>query len=739
VRFVIAAALTLTAACHPHKAPMTWPALDDKLLADAAATYNFRLGVPAPLAVTPDGAVLFRRTPSRAFAADLFELAPDGTVRTLATAAELLGTGEENLSNEEKARRERTRTATKGVVDIDVSEDGSIIMVPLGGKFFLIERATGKRTVIDPGGAAYDPRLSPDGTRIAFIREGALWLSTLTASRQWTTPPEGHEDGIADFAAQEELSRTRGYWWSPDSRSIVFQRTDTRGMDTIHVADARNPERAPVPFKYPRAGRPNAKLQLGVVKAHVSGDAAADLERAHLVATPTWLTWDARYEYLVSVQWPKGAPLTAVVIDRDQQEVAVLASDGSRLSPLLTERDDAWLNVDVGAPKWLPDGSGFLWMTEASGTWTLALHAPDGKLVRTLTRPELGLRKLGGVDDRGAVVLASADPTHQDVYRVPLDGGAPVRLTDGNGVAGQQRNGVLAKHGIVAVEVALERGGRTTLVLGPRGRHELPSVAERPSLVPTTKLETVELSGRTHHVAITRPRAFDAGRRYPVLLKVYAGPHAVMVEAAADGYIMDQWYADAGFIVVRSDNRGTPNRGRAWERAILNDLITVPLDDQVAALQAVGARHRELDLTRVGVFGWSFGGYFATMAVLLRPDVFKAAIAGAPVTDWALYDTAYTERYMKTPQQNPAGYTATSALTHAGKLTRPLLVIHGITDDNVHFAHALALIESLYLAAKRAEVITLSATHMVPDPKLMLAREQVQIDFFREHLSRATP
>ncbi len=711
----------------------TWPALDDKLLADAAATYNFRLGIPIPLAVTPDGAVLFRRTQPREFAADLFELSPTGKVRTLVTAAELLGAGEEHLSNEEKAKRERTRTATKGVVDIDVSEDGSIVMVPLGGKFFLIDRASGKRTTVDPGGPAYDPRLSPDGRMVAFIRDRAIWLVPASGlvPKPLTIPPEGHEDGMADFAAQEELGRTRGYWWSPDGESIAFQRTDTRGMDTIYVSDARNPERAPVPFKYPRAGRPNAKIRLGVI----------GLAEQRAEDRIQWVDWSADYEYLASVQWPKGAPLTGLVLDRDQQKLMVFGFDAAtrKFSSLLTESDDAWLNVDVGAPKWLPDGSGFLWMTEASGTWTLELHGRDGKHVRALTNAGFGLRQLIGVDETGAVVLASTDPTYADVFRVPLDGGAPVRLTASDGVAGQMRGRALANHGVVAVDIALAKGGRKTLAIGSTGTHELPSVAESPSLVPTTKLETIELAGRTHHVSITRPRAFDPNRKYPVLLKVYAGPHAVMVEAAADSYVMDQWYADAGFIVVRSDNRGTPNRGRAWERAILKDLITVPLDDQVGALQAVGARHKELDLARVGVFGWSFGGYFAAMAVLLRPDVFKAAVAGAPVTDWALYDTAYTERYMKTPQQNPDGYKATSALTHAAKLTRPLLVVHGITDDNVHFAHTLALVEHLYLAAKRAEVIMLSATHMVPDPKLMLAREQVQIDFFREHLSRSTP
>jgi dipeptidyl-peptidase 4 len=697
----------------------SWPKLDDQLLADAAATFNWRLGTPTPLAITRDGAVLFRRTPPRDFASDLFELAPDGSVRTLATAADLLGAGEERLSDAEKARRERTRTATRGVVDAEVSDDGQTVLVPLGGKLFLLDRATGKRTAIDPAGAAYDPHLSPDGKTVAFIRGGDVWLVGASGPpRQLTRHPEGFEYGVADFAAQEELGRTRGFWWSPDSKQLVIQRSDLRKIQTLYVADARHNDRPPVPFRYPRAGTPNAIVDLGIVDVRGGGE-------------PRWLPWDhARHEYLVSVDWKARAPLTALVIDRDQVNLAVIRFDPARATatPLLTEHDDAWLNAVP--PRWLDDGSGFLWMTERPGQWTLELRAPDGKLVRTLTKPELGLRRLVGADDRSALVEAASEPTRQDVWRIPLDGGAPTRLSGGDGVASAQ-----AKHGVVIVNTALAAGGKQLVAILPGGARELPSTAERPSLVPTTRLETVELAGRTHHVAITRPRDFDPARRYPVLLKVYAGPHVVTVEAARDAYVMDQWYADAGFIVVRADGRGTPNRGRAWERAVLRDLITIPLADQVDALQAIAARHPELDLARVGVYGWSFGGYFSTLAALLRPDVFQAAVAGAPVTDWALYDTAYTERYMKQPRDNSEGYQATSALTHAGKLVRPLLIIHGITDDNVHFAHSLALIEALYVTGKRAEVITLSATHMVPDPKLNLAREQVQVDFFRQHLA----
>ena len=692
---------------------MTWPALDSQLLADAAATFNFRLGRPAALAITRDGAVLFRRTPPRSFASDLYELAPDGSVKTLATVAELMGTGEESLSNAEKARRERMRTATRGVVDVGVSDDGQTVLVPLGGVFHLIDRKTGAKSRLDPGGEAYDPHLSPDGKSIAFVRDGDLYVTTGAGTRRLTKHPEGLEYGVADFAAQEELNRRRGFWWAPDSKRIAFQRTDARKVDTIYVADARHPEKVPVPFKYPRAGTANATLDLGVV------DAAG--------GEPVWLTWDRAFEYLVDIRWDEHAPLTAVVLDRDQVNLAYVALESGKT--LIAEHDDAWLNVQVGAPRWLADGSGFLWMTEAPGQWTLELHAPDGALVRTLTRPELGLRWLVGLDGDAAIVEASAQATRQDLWRVPLDGSAATRITAGDGVSDG-----LARYGTVVADTRLAAGGLRYEVIRGGVHHAMPSVAEVPVLEPTTRLEQVQLGGRTHDVAITRPRHLVPGATYPVLLKVYGGPHANMVEDARDDYVMDQWYADAGFIVVRSDGRGTPQHGRAWERAILRDLITIPLQDQVDALQATGRAHPEMDMTRVGVFGWSFGGYFSTMAVLLRPDVFACGVAGAPVTDWTLYDTAYTERYMKQPSDNAAGYAATSALTHAAQLTRPLLIIHGITDDNVHFAHTLALIEELYVAGKRAEVITLSATHMVPDPKLNLAREQVQVDFFRQHL-----
>jgi dipeptidyl-peptidase-4 len=222
-----------------------------------------------------------------------------------------------------------------------------------------------------------------------------------------------------------------------------------------------------------------------------------------------------------------------------------------------------------------------------------------------------------------------------------------------------------------------------------------------------------------------------------VIVDVYAGPTAKVVTADRRGYLSHQLMADAGFIVVGIDGRGTPGRGRDWERAVKKDLITIAIHDQAEVLKVLGTRLPELDLGRVGITGWSFGGYAAAMAVLLRPDVFHAAIAGAPVTDWRLYDTFYTERYMGLLDENQAGYESTSAITQAAKLSRPLLLIHGTTDDNVYFANSMQLADALFRAGRHFELLPLSGfTHMVPDPVVKKSLTAREVDFFRRNLPR---
>jgi len=745
LRTGFALAMSLGAACQQRTARKppaaaapaadAWPALDEQLLTAAAQTAQFRLGRPQPLAVAPDGSVLFRRTPPRARRADLFTLDPQtGQARELLNVDALLQAGDEKLSAAERARRERSRTQTSGVVDIGLSSSGERVLVPLGERLFVLERRSGRVHELGVGpGFPFDPQLSPDGQHVAFVRDGDLWVCAADGGgepRRLTQHEPHTEYGSAEFVAQEELDRKSGYVWSPDSRKLAFQRTDASAVDTLYVSDPRHPEREPTPFKYPRAGRPNARVDLGVVAINDKSQ-------------PRFIRWDLeRLPYLAHLSWPENAPLTVLALSRDQTTSVLFAidADSGALRELLRERDDSWLNLKSGSPTWLSDGSGFLWLHEEEAGYALQLRAADGALTRTLASPDQGVREIYAAFPDAVIVAASQDPREQHVYRIPLAGGPAERLTEAGGV-----HAALAEHGVVVINSEPREGGfRSEAVALPSAgdaqnarRWQLPSLAEKPAVTPTTQLESVRVDGRDLYTSVTRPRSFQPGQRYPVLLRVYGGPRAHNVLDTKNGYLLDQIYADAGFIVLRAEGRGTPDRGRAFERAILKDLITLPLADQADALRALCDRHPELDRTRVGVFGWSFGGYLSTMAVLLRPDVFHAAVAGAPVTDWALYDTAYTERYMRTPAENPSGYAHTSALTHAAGLSRPLLLIHGLTDDNVHFAHALALIEALYAASKAVEVVALASTHMVVDPRQALAREKLQVEFFRKHLGRS--
>jgi dipeptidyl-peptidase-4 len=718
-------------ATAPAAAKAAWPEPDDAVLEQIASTRDFSLGVPAGIWVAPDGGeVWFRRSAPRSFVADLYAFdVATGRERQVLTAAQLLSGAAEQLSIEEKARRERQRVVTRGITSFSADEAGLRLLVPLSGRLFLLERQGGAPRELKAPGPFVDARLSPDGRLVALVSQGDLYVLDAAGRK----PPRrltrrsssSIEHGVAEFVAQEEMDRSSGYWWSPDSSSIAYQKSDLSRVETLHIADATHPEQAAVSFRYPRAGTPNADVTLGVIG--VNG------------GRTRWIEWDrAAYPYLASVTWQKNAPLTLVVQNREQKAELVLAADtkSGATRTLVAERDDAWLNLDPRLPHWTRDGKGFLWSSEASGSWQLSLRDAEGALVRTLVPAAMGYRGFAGIDDeRGAAwVRASADPRRSHVYRVPLDGSSPVAVTKGDGEFSVHTNDAAGVAVLVSREADGQRHARVRRGDGSIAG-ELASFAEQPRALPRPELASVTIDGREHHAAVLRPRSFERGRRYPVLVSVYGGPHATMVKLDPHAYLTDQWYADGGFIVVRADGRGTPGRGRAFERAIQQRLASVALDDQVAILRARGAERPELDLDRVGITGWSFGGYMSTMAVLLRPDVFRAAAAGAPVTDWRDYDTHYTERYMGLPSAAEAAYDESSALVRAAQLARPLLIIHGTTDDNVYFTHSLKLSQALFRAGKPFELLPLAGfTHLVPDPVVKKALSRRVLEFFRENL-----
>ena len=708
-----------------------------------AATYRFRHGQPTSVTVTPDGReVLFLRSGPRSFVRDLYAFdVASGAERVLLTAEQILEGAEESLTAEEKARRERQRLAARGIAGFGLSNDGRRVLVPLSGRLFVVDRDSRKvRELESAAGAPVDPRFSPDGSKVAAVRGGDLYVLDVAAGterRLTTSASETLESGLAEFVAQEEMGRYEGYWWAPDGGTIAYQETDTASVERLYIGDPFTPEQAPQPWVYPRAGRANAKVRLGLVP--VAGGAT------------TWVRWDAdRYPYLASVRWQANAPLTILVQNRTQTEELLLAVDPANgdTRTLHVERDRTWLNLDPDLPRWLPSGEGFLWSTERDGGWALELRDRTGGFVRTVVPVESGYRAFLRVDERRGVVyvLASPDPTEEHVLRASLreEGGEPRRLTAEPGV----HTGVFAESGADVWVHTVQRpdGSVDTVVRRLDGREVGPlrSVTERPPFAPNLEITSVEVDGRRHYAALVRPRDFDERRRYPVIVYVYGGPHWNVVSTAGQRFLLHQWIADHGYVVVSIDGRGTPGRGRVWERALAfaegvdgprGDIVSVPLEDQAAVLKALGERSPELDLARVGVFGWSYGGTMAAMAVLRRPDVFRAAVAVAPVNDWRDYDTHYTERYLGLPDDNPAGYDRSAAATWAEKLDRPLLLMHGTADDNVYFFHSLKLVNALFRAGRPFEFVPLVGfTHSVPDPLMTVRIYDRLVAFFDERL-----
>jgi dipeptidyl-peptidase-4 len=728
--------LLLGAALLATSPPPAPPPVAASFLRENAETRGFRAGLPTRAVVVPGGAeVIFLRSGPRSGVQSLFatEVA-SGVTRELLTAEELLATEPGELSDAEKARLERQRITARGITHFQLSQDGRTLLASVAGRVYALDRAAGgKRRLPLPAGAL-DPRLSPDGKLVAFVSGGELHVLDLVAgtSRALTSGAgEWKTHGLAEFVAQEEMDRSEGYWWSPDSRSLAFEEADDSGVEKLSIQDPARPERPPVQFAYPRAGRENARVRLAVVG--IEG------------GEPAWISWDRdRYPYLAQVRWEKGGPLLLLVQDRAQTEEVVLRADpgSGKTIPLLVEKDAAWLNLDPSALRWMPDGSGFLWFTERSGGAEVELRGVDGARVADVVPRELGFVALVGVADDGEVWFLGTrgDPTRDRLFRVRpgrtpvevvLPGGPTVGLSASLGDRGKALLVTASREG---------QGSRTTLH-APDGKERvrLPSVAVDPPFRPRPEIRQVGRRGLW--TSLVRPRDFRAGVKYPVLVDVYGGPTRFAPIGARARMPLTQWTADQGFLVVNIVNRGeTARQGRAFERAVKGDLAGPALEDQVDALTALGAVVPEMDLSRVGIVGWSFGGYMAALAALRRPDVYRAAVAGAPVVDWRDYDTYYTERYLGLPAEAPQAYDRSSLTGLAGKDHAPLLLVHGTADDNVYLIHSLKLADALFRAGAPAFFVPLAnVTHLASDPATAERLAELEIRFFRENLGAPRP
>ncbi|GAA1424457.1 prolyl oligopeptidase family serine peptidase [Streptomyces thermospinosisporus] len=694
-----------------------------------ARTQRFTLGAPRSFTVAPDGSrVVFLRSGSGTDRANsLWVLdTEEGTERVAADPRALLGGTEEHLSPEERARRERSREGGAGIVSYATDAAVELASFALSGRLFTAELRAGTARELPAAGPVIDPRPSPDGRHVAYVAGGALRVVSAEGAddRALAAPDGDHVSyGMAEFIAAEEMGRSRGFWWAPESDRLLVARVDDTPVRRWWISDPAHPEREPSRVAYPAAGTANADVRLFVIG---------------LDGVRTEVSWDrARYPYLARVHWSgAGAPLLLVQA-RDQRSQLFLALDPDTGATRMVHADEdpTWLELIPGVPCWSPSGR-LVRITDEGGARRLVVGE------RPLTGPQLHLRAVLDVSDDDVLVAASAgeeaaEPEIGEVHVYRVNELGVERLSQEPGVHSAVRAGDVT----VLVSATLDRpGSRVRILRDGKPTAAVLSYADDPGMSPRV---TLTYGGaRRIPCAVLMPRDYSGNAPLPVLMDPYGGPHGARVLAAHNPHLTSQWFADQGFAVVVADGRGTPGRSPAWEKAVHHD-FTLSLDDQIEALQDLAASH-PLDLSRVAIRGWSYGGYLAALAVLRRPDVFHAGIAGAPVTDWRLYDTHYTERYLGDPAAQPESYARSSLVTDDGLSGaagphRPLMIVHGLADDNVVVAHALRLSSALLAAGRPHEVLPLSGvTHMTPQEQVAENLLLLQVDFLKRSLGLRT-
>ena len=684
-----------------------------------ARTRRFTLGVPRSFTIADDGAaVLFLR--SRAGDDPLtclwaFDPAA-GTERLVADPAGLGGraAGDEELPPEERTRRERMREHATGITAYATDRRAQVAAFTLGGRLWTADVGQASTRELPVAGPAADPRPDPAGGRIAYVSGGGLHVIGADGTGdQLLAAPEGPDVGygLPEHVASESMSRHRGYWWAPDGSRILVARVDLAPVQRWYIGDPANPSRPPTEIAYPAAGTANADVTLWIV--------GLDGSRVEV-------RWDRNaHEYVVAACWA-GSQLLVVVQSRSQRSLRVLDVDPATGQTRLRREDtDAcWVHIMPGVPAVTGSGA-MVWAADIGGTRRLVF---DGAAV---TPDGLNLREVIGADGETVLFTASAEPTEIGLWSYsPQTGLVPVSTSPGVH-QGWRAGGTT----VVVSESIAEPGQRATVHRDGRAATVIASRAEVPVL--RARPEVLRLGERELRTVVLLPSWHRPGSgRLPVLMDPYGGPAGQRVLADHDGYLSSQWFAEQGFAVVTADGRGTPGRGPAWEREIFGDLAGPVLEDQVAVLHAAAERFGDLDLGRVGIRGWSFGGFLAALAVLRRPDVFHAAVAGAPILDQRLYDTHFKERYLGHPGEQPEAYDRSSLIADAPWLRRPLMLIHGLADDNVVAANTLRMSAALLAAGRPHTVLPLAGvSHMTPQEVIAENLLVIQADFLKQALT----
>jgi len=682
-----------------------------------ARTRRYTLGRPRTFTVAEDGSrVVFLRS-----------RAGDDPVGCLwvfdvASATERVvfdptGSGEEHLSAEERDRRERRRESLTGVTDYATDRAGSIAAFAMDGGLRVADLVNGGARRVDIGADdPFDPRPDPTGRHIAYVAGGALRVVGTDGADDHELASDPDPDvcwGLAEFVAAEEMERLRGYWWSPEGDRLAVARVDERPVGIWHIAAPVDPGAPSRPVRYPGAGTDNAVVTLAIVD---------------LAGRRVDVEWDRdAFPYLVNVDWNAHGPLTVLVESRDQRTMQILRvdPDTGAIALVREDHDDRWLDITVGVPAWLPDGR-----------LVRTVDVDDTKRLTFDDEPmtPVGLQVAQVLDvGEGVVFRANEDPTETHVWRVDA-AGTLTRLTEEPGV----HTAVVGSNVTVLTSATMAGLPSTRVLVDGASVGMIASMTETPVLFTAP---TFFIGGaRELRMSLFTPGNAEPDGPLPVLLDPYGGPHFAVVQKVLTLQLESQWFADQGFAVLVIDGRGTPGRGPGWDREVYRNLADPVLQDQVDGLHAAAEAHPFIDLDRVAIRGWSFGGFLAAMAVLRRPDVFHAAVSGAPVTDGTLYDTHYTERYLGMPDTDVEAYARYRLLDDAPNLTRPLLLIHGLADDNVYVANTLRLSKALLEAGRLHSVIPLSGiTHAPGRPEVAENLLLLQVRFLRQALGLPEP
>jgi len=660
------------------------------------------------LKFSPDAArVTFLKSRAEDFERyDLWEYnLDDGETRMLVDSEALLP-GEEELSDEEKARRERLRVFAKGIVEYYWADDGDALLFPLGGDIYFYdltaEPARAVRRLTDTPEFETDARFSPEGRHVSFIRDQDIFIIDLENDEETQLTFDGQgtiKNGMAEFIAQEEMGRHTGYWWSEDDRYIAFTRVDESPVEVTQRYEIHAETFKVFDQRYPYTGTANVLIKLGVVEVE-SGEAE-------------WLDLGEETDfYLARVDWlPDDRHVAVQTEPRDQKSLDLLFADvrTGEVRRVLRETSDTWINLNDDLT-FLKEDPRFVWASERTGFKHLYLYDLEGEMIRPLTAGEWAVGSLLRVDEEDGVVYFDGfaeSPLENHLYSTSLDASRPERPKRITETEGRHRFSV-AEGGDYFIDwfsnpdtpprVSLRSSdGDLVTFLEANTLDEYHPYHPYLENRATPEFGSIEADDGTElYYKLTKPVPFDPGREYPVIVYVYGGPSGQTVRKAW-GRSTDLWFefmAQRGYLIFSLDNRGTPNRGAEFQSHVYRLLGDVEVKDQVAGVEYLKTLPF-VDGDRVGIYGHSYGGYMTLMCLMKAPESFHSGVAIAPVTDWRLYDTHYTERYLGHPEETPEAYEKSAVFPYVGGLKGDLLVIHGMADDNVLFTNSTKLYKVL--------------------------------------------